>query len=66
MIRTLFPFFKKLIQKRSTLIHEWMHLYYYAGDIVYVWQNEFKDLNSIQQLFNAASIEEPFKELCDE
>jgi len=34
--------------RSGTLIHEWMHLYYFAGDIAYIWQNEYSDLNSIQ------------------
>jgi len=43
-----------------------MHLYYFAGDIAYIWQDGFDELNSIQQLFNADAFEELVKELCDE
>ena len=54
------------IDRSVTLIHEWTHLYYFAGDIAYIWQGEFNDLNSIQQLFNADAFSELVKELCDE
>ena len=54
------------LDRSGTLIHEWMHLYYFAGDIAYIWQDGFDELNSIQQLFNADAFEELVKELCDE
>ena len=41
-------------------------IHIFAGDIAYVWQGEFNDLNSIQQLFNADAFSELVKELCDE
>ena len=50
----------------AILIHEWMHLYYFAGDIAYSWDSDYDELNSIQQLFNAEAFEELIKEICDE
>ena len=44
-------------RKRAViLIHEWMHLYFVAGDIRYEWDYpKFNNLNSLEALLNADS-----------
>ncbi len=54
------------VERAGTLIHEWMHLYYFAGDIAYDWESSYSQLNTIQQLFNADAFSEFVKEICDE
>lgn len=54
------------IERAGTLIHEWMHLYYFAGDIAYDMEEEYNELNTLQQLFNADAFSELVKELCDD
>lgn len=54
------------VERAGTLIHEWMHLYYFAGDIAYDWSETYNDLTTIQQLFNADAFSEFVKEICND
>ncbi|MEE9439674.1 MAG: hypothetical protein V3V14_11780 [Saprospiraceae bacterium] len=54
------------LDRTETLIHEWMHLYYIAGDIAYDFSPNYSELNTLQQLLNADAFSEFVKEICDE
>lgn len=50
----------------GTLIYEWSHLYFVTGDFAYDWEQEYNELNTLQQLLNVDSYSEFVKDLCDE
>lgn len=53
-------------ERTNTLIHEWMHLHNLITDVRYNWEDEYNDLNTIQQLFNADAYSEFVEEICYE
>ncbi|HRI01936.1 MAG TPA: M35 family metallo-endopeptidase, partial [Saprospiraceae bacterium] len=52
------------IDRSSTLIHEWFHNYFVAGDWQYEWSSKYKDLKLYQALTNADSFSNLVKDLC--
>jgi len=52
-------------ERSATLIHEWMHLYYIAGDWAYDHEHpDYERLTTLQQLLNANSFAEFVKQIC--
>lgn len=44
--------------------YEWMHLYYFAGDIAYERESDYIGLSTRETLFNAESFAELVNDLC--
>ncbi|NOT37029.1 MAG: hypothetical protein HOP11_06595 [Saprospiraceae bacterium] len=53
------------LERSGTLIHEWFHNYYIAGDWAYDWQGKYSELNLLKALTNADSFSELIKDLCN-
>ncbi len=51
-------------EQAKTLIHEYMHLYFLAGDIAYQWQSKYRDLSTTQSIYNADSYSELAGDMC--
>ena len=54
------------LDRAGTLVHEWFHLYYVAGDPAYQWDPRYEDLSTLRQLLNADSFSQLVKDLCGE
>lgn len=52
-------------ERSTTLIHEWMHLYFLAGDIAYDFETtEYSNLTFLQSIFNADSFANFIEDIC--